>query len=101
MASKRPTRPKDFSQAAKLTDVVDMLDAFGAKRKREPKGTFNVEPWRIGNGFYVTVTMPGSEPKRIRETFATEGEAWRWIRNESDVWLPERRATKRATLKCD
>jgi hypothetical protein len=70
-----------------MVDVVDVLDAFEAKRKREPKVVFDVEPWRIGEGFYVTVTMPGSEPKRITETFATEGEAWRWIRNESVAWL--------------
>jgi hypothetical protein len=31
--------------------------------------------WRIGDGYYVTVTMPGTEPKRITEMFATEGEA--------------------------
>jgi len=52
---------------------------------------FNVEPWRIGDGYYVTVTMPGSEPEKITDTFATEGEAWRWIKNESIAWLHERR----------
>jgi len=75
-----------------MTDIVDVLDAFEAKRKREPKVTFNVEPWRIGNGYYVTVTLPGSEPKRITETFATDGEAWRWIRNESTAWLHQHRS---------
>lgn len=63
-----------------MVDVVDVLDAFEAKQKRQPKVTFNVEPWRIGGGFYVTVTMPDKEPERITDTFATEGEAWRWIR---------------------
>jgi hypothetical protein len=66
-----------------MVDVVDVLDAFEAKRKRQPKVIFNVEPWRIGSGYYVTVTMPDSAPMRVAETFATEGEAWRWIRNES------------------
>lgn len=70
-----------------MTDVVDVLDAFEVKRKRDPKITFNVEPWRIGEGFYVTITMQDSEPQRITETFKTEGEAWRWIRNESVAWL--------------
>jgi len=31
--------------------------------------------------------MPDSEPERATETFATEGEAWRWIRTESAAWL--------------
>jgi hypothetical protein len=70
-----------------MVDVVDVLDAFEAKRKHQPKIIFNVEPWRIGNGFYVTATMPDSEPRRVTETFKTEGEAWRWIRNESAAWL--------------
>ena len=75
-----------------MVDVVDVLDAFEAKRKREPKIVFDVQPWRIGEGFYVTVAMPGNEPKRITETFATEAEAWRWIKNESAAWLHQHRA---------
>jgi IS1 family transposase len=74
-----------------MVDVVDVLDAFEAKRKREPKVIFNVEPWRIGSGYYVTVTMPGSEPRRVTETFSTEAEAWRWIKNESAVWMHSHR----------
>jgi len=70
-----------------MTNVVDVLDAFEAKRKRQPKVIFDVERWRIGEGYYVTVTMPNSEPQRVTETFKTEGEAWRWIRNESAAWL--------------
>jgi hypothetical protein len=66
-----------------MLDVVDVLDAFEAKRKRQPEVIFNVEPWGIGHGYYVTVTFPDKEPRRITETLATEGEAWRWIRNES------------------
>jgi hypothetical protein len=34
-----------------MVDVVDVIDAFDAKRKREPKITFDVEPWWIGEGF--------------------------------------------------
>lgn len=48
-----------------MVDVVDVLDAFEAQRKREPKVVFEVERWRIGQGFYVTVTMPGTKPKRV------------------------------------
>jgi hypothetical protein len=71
-----------------MVDVVDVLDAFEAKRKRQaPKAVFDVERWRIGEGYYVTVTMPDSEPQRVTETFKTEGEAWWWIKNESVVWL--------------
>jgi len=55
-----------------MVDVVDVLDAFEVKRKRLPKVTFDVERWRIGEGYYVTVTMPGSEPEKITDTFATE-----------------------------
>lgn len=74
-----------------MTDVVDVLDAFEAKRKRQPKVIFDVERWRIGEGFYVTVTFPNSEPERVTDTFKTEGEAARWIRNESVVWLNQKR----------
>jgi hypothetical protein len=74
-----------------MVDVVDVLDAFEAKRKRQPKLIFSVEPWRIGSGYYVTIAMPDSAPERITDTFATEGEAWRWIRNESVAWLHGRR----------
>lgn len=76
-----------------MVDVVDVLDAFEAKRKLQaPKAVFDVEAWRIGEGYYVTVTMPDSEPKRITETFKTEGEALRWIRNEAIAWLTAERA---------
>lgn len=59
-----------------MVDVVDVLDAFEAKRQRQPKVIFDVERWRIGEGYYVTVTMPNSEPEKISDTFATEAEAW-------------------------
>lgn len=81
-----------------MVDVIDRLDAFEAKRKRQPRITFNVEPWRIGSGYYVTVTMPDNEPNRITETFVTEGEAWQWIRNESNAWVYERRNKAKDSL---
>jgi hypothetical protein len=73
-----------------MVDVVDVLDAFEAKRKRQPKVLSDVERWRIGDGYYVTFTMPDSESEKITDTFATEAEAWRWIKNESAVWLHAR-----------
>jgi len=71
-----------------MVDVVDVLDAFEAKRERQPKVTFNVEAWRIGGGYYVTVTLPDGTSEQVEtETFATEGEAGRWIKNEAAAWL--------------
>jgi len=75
-----------------MVDVVDVLDAFEAKRKRQaPRAIFDVERWRIGEGYYVTVTFPNAEPERVTNTFATEGEAWRWIKNEAAAWHYGRR----------
>ena len=74
-----------------MVDVVDVLDAFEAKRKRQPKIIFEVDRWRIGEGYYVKVTIPGSEPETITDTFSTEAEAWRWIKNKSIAWLYNRR----------
>jgi len=45
--------------------------------------------WRIGGGFYVRATLPDGTAERI-EGFKTEGEAARWIKNESVVWLNSR-----------
>jgi hypothetical protein len=73
-----------------MTDVVDMLDAFEAKRKRKPKVTFEIEEWAITGGFFVRATFTDGSVDRI-EGFATEGEAGRWIRNDSVAWLYARR----------
>ncbi len=72
-----------------MVDVVDMLDAFDAKLKRAARPIFEVEQWRIGGGYYVRATLPDGTVDRI-EGFATEGEAGRWIKNESVVWLQNR-----------
>jgi hypothetical protein len=40
--------------------------------------------------------MLGSEPEKITDTFAAEGEAWQWIKNESSVWLHSRLTIKSA-----
>src|ERR1700722_1960812 len=36
-----------------MVDVVDLLDAFETKRKRDPKVVFDVAQWAIGGGYYV------------------------------------------------
>jgi IS1 family transposase len=75
-----------------MGDVVDMLDAFETKRKREPKGRFEIDEWKIGGGFYVRVTFADGTSERIEmDAFASEGEAARWINTESTAWLYERR----------
>jgi hypothetical protein len=45
---------------------------------------------RIGGGYYVRATLPDGTVDRI-EGFATEGEAGRWIKNESATRLFSRR----------
>jgi hypothetical protein len=56
-----------------MVDVVDVLDAFEAKRRRAAKPIFEVEEWRIGGGHYVRATLTDGTVERI-EGFATEGE---------------------------
>ena len=72
-----------------MVDVVDVLDAFEAKRKRTAKPLFEVAQWAIGGGYYGRATLTDGTVDRI-EGFATEGEAGRWISNESVVWLRTR-----------
>lgn len=72
-----------------MADVVDVLDAFETKRKRNRKPLFEVEKWAIGGSYFVRATLPDGTVDRI-DGFATEGEAWRWIKNESVVWLSGR-----------
>jgi hypothetical protein len=59
------------------------------KSKRAAKPIFEVEQWAIGGGYYVRASLPDGTTDRI-EGFATEGEAGRWIKNESAVWLHAR-----------
>jgi hypothetical protein len=76
------------SQARSWASVSGPV-AFEVKRKRQPKVIFNVEPWRIGEGYYVRATLPDGTKDRI-EGFAKEDEAGRWIKDESLVWLYNR-----------
>jgi hypothetical protein len=73
-----------------MVDVINVLDAFEAKRKRTTKPIFEVERWAIGGGYYVRATLPDGTIDRI-EGFATEDEAGRWIKNESVIWLSNRK----------
>jgi IS1 family transposase len=72
-----------------MVDVVDVLDAFEAKRKRADKPIFEAAQWAIGGGWYVRATLTDGTVERI-EGFATEGEAVRWIKNDSGPWLHAR-----------
>ena len=57
-----------------MVDVIDVPDAFEAKRKRAAKPVFEVERWAIGGGCYVRATLTGATVDRI-DGFATEGGA--------------------------
>ncbi len=63
-----------------------MLDAFEAKRKRAAKPVFEVAQWPVVGGYHVRATLTDGTVDPI-ERFATEGEAGRWIKNDSAVWL--------------
>ena len=73
-----------------MSDVVDMLDAWEAKEKRDGRPLLEVCEWKIGGGFYVRATLPNSAPEQV-QGFATEDDAARWIKNESAAWLHNRR----------
>lgn len=76
-----------------MNDLVAMIEAFEAKEKRDARPIFEVKSWKIGGGFYVKVSFPDETPEDI-QGFNSENEALRWIRNESAVWLFERRKLK-------
>jgi hypothetical protein len=59
---------------------------FPASASPRKQPLFEVEKWAIGDSYYVRATLPDGTVERI-EGFATEGEAGRWIRNESAAWL--------------
>jgi hypothetical protein len=41
-----------------IVDVVEVLEAFEAKRKRSAKTIFEIERWAIGGGYDVRATLP-------------------------------------------
>ena len=75
-----------------ISDLVTMLEAWEVLHARtEPK--FEIEANRIGEGHWVRITMPSGEAETVYG-FATEAEAAKWIRQESQAWLYERRAPR-------
>src|ERR1700691_133301 len=52
-----------------MTDVVDVLDAFEAKRKRKPKVDFEIVEWAVTGGFFIRATFADGAVERI-EGFA-------------------------------
>jgi IS1 family transposase len=75
-----------------VSDLVDMLEAWESKEKRDAKPIFEVLEWKIGGGFYVKATLANAAPENI-SGFETENDAIRWIRNESGAWLQAKRIT--------
>jgi IS1 family transposase len=74
-----------------MSDVVEVIEAWERKEKREHEPTFEAIEWKIGGGAYVKVTFPNEAPVNV-EGFATKNDALIWIRHESKIWLSERRA---------
>lgn len=77
-----------------MSDLIEVLEAFEAKEKRDSRPIFEVKGWKIGGGFYVKVSFPDEMPEDI-QGFNSEDEAWRWVRNESAAWLYARRIEKK------
>lgn len=71
-----------------ISDVVQVLEDFEAQRKTEP--AFEIERERIGQGYFIRATLANGATDTIYG-FAAEAQAAKWIRNESVVWLYERR----------
>jgi IS1 family transposase len=77
-----------------ISDIVQVLEDFESQRKAEP--SFEIERERIGQGYFVRATLTNGTPDTVYG-FATEADAAKWIRNESVVWLYERRNKKLST----
>ena len=76
-----------------MSDVVEVIEAWEAKQKREHEPTFEAIEWKIGGGAYVKVTFPNMPSENI-EGFKTKNEALIWIRREAKGWLADRRGRK-------
>lgn len=75
-----------------MTDIVEVIEAWEAKEKRDDAPIFEAVEWKIGGGWYVRITLPG-QPSENVQGFKSENEALTWIRREADIWLHERRQT--------
>ena len=73
-----------------IGDLVEMLEAWETKEKRDAKPIFEVLEWKIGGGFYVKAMLPNIAPENITG-FITKDDARRWVRYESAAWLHDRR----------
>jgi hypothetical protein len=71
-----------------IGDIVQVLEDFENQRKAKP--SFEIERERIGEGYFIRATLANGTTDMIYD-FATEADAAKWIRNESVVWLYERR----------
>lgn len=71
-----------------VSDVVQLLEDFEAQRKAEPE--FEIERERIGKDYFIRAILPNGATDTIHG-FKTEADASKWIRNESVVWLYDRR----------
>lgn len=72
-----------------MSDIVEVIEAWEAKEKRDAEPIFEVKEWKIGGGFYVLVTLPSEAPEQITG-FKTKNEAALWVRHESNAWLHQR-----------
>lgn len=69
-----------------MTDIVEVIEAWEVKQRREHEPTFEAIEWKIGGGAYVKVTFPNMPSENI-EGFKTKNEALLWIRHEAAGWL--------------
>jgi IS1 family transposase len=74
-----------------ISDIVQVLEDFENQRKAGP--SFEIERERIGQGYFVRATLTNGSTDTVY-SFATEADAAKWIKNESVVWLYERRKLK-------
>jgi hypothetical protein len=72
-------------------DIVRVLEDFESQRKAEP--VFEIERERVGKDYFVRAVLPNGTTDTVHG-FTTEAIAAKWIRNESVVWLFERRQKK-------
>jgi IS1 family transposase len=74
-----------------VADIVDVLDAWESKNKRDGRPIFEAVKQLVGGGWFVRATFPNAIPEQIFSNFQTEDDALRWIKNESAAWLYQRR----------
>jgi len=71
-----------------ISDLVQVLEDYEAQAVTEP--SFEIEKNKIGEGYFVRVTLPSGKTENIYG-FATEALAAKWIRCDAVVWLYEQR----------